>query len=133
MDPNATANAHFAPRAPAPPFAAATTVSSESLRVFAIGAEARGLDPATVLAASGIDPAILGRRGARVGGPSVADAWTRACERFGDQLFPLTIGDALPMGAIAPLDYLVLSSADIGAALGHVIRYAPILSNTEIL
>jgi AraC-like DNA-binding protein len=132
MDPNATANAHFAP-ARAPVVGRTATVSSESLRVFALGAEARGLDPGPIFAASGIDPTILGRRGARVGGGSVADAWTRACERFGDPLFPLTIGDALPMGAVAPLDYLVLSSADVGTALGHVTRYAPILSDTEIL
>src|SRR5262245_53703416 len=114
MDPNATANAHFAPGAGGPPVRPATTVSSESLRVFALGAEARGLDPGPILAAAGIDPGILGRRGARVGGASVAEAWTRACERFRDQLFPLTLGDAIPMGAVAPLDYLVLSSADVG-------------------
>ena len=133
MDPNATANAHFAPRRGAPAFGHVATVSSESLRVFALGAETRGLDPGPILAASGIDPTILGRRGARVGGASVAEAWRRVCERFRDPLFPLTIGDALPMGAVAPLDYLVLSSADVGTALAHVARYAPILSDTELL
>jgi len=133
MDPNATPNAHFAPPGAPPVIAPVATVSSESLRVFAIGAETRGLNPGPILAAAGIDPTILGRRGARVRGTTVADAWTRICERFHDPLFPLTIGDALPMGAVAPLDYLVLSSRDVGTALRHVIRYAPILSDTEIL
>jgi len=131
MDPNATANAHFAPGAPA--VAPTPTVSSESLRVLAAGAEARGLDVAPIFAASGIDPAILGRRGARVGAGPVAEAWRRVNRRFRDQQFPLTICEALPLGAVSPLDYLVLSSADVGTGLAQIARYAPLLSDTEIL
>ena len=47
------------------------TVSSEYLRLFAFAAETRGLDVGPILAASGIDRAILGRRGARVGARAV--------------------------------------------------------------
>jgi AraC-like DNA-binding protein len=131
MDPNATANAHFAPRAPA--VAPTPTVSSDSLRMMAAGAAARGLDVGPIFTASGIDPTILERRGARVGAAPVAEAWKRVSHRFRDPMFPLKVGDALPLGAVSPLDYLVLSSPDVGTGLAHIARYAPVLSNTEIL
>ena len=131
MDPNATANGHFAP--PARAVAPIPTVSSDSLRVLAAGTEARGLDAGPIFAACGIDPAILGRRGARVGAAPVAEAWKRVNQRFRDPMFALTICEALPLGAVSPLDYLVLSSADVGTGLAQIARYAPLLSDTEIL
>src|SRR6187401_1644542 len=93
------------------------TVSSEYLRVFSGGAEARGLDVAPILAASGIDRAILGRRGARVCAGAAAEAWERTTQRLGDPLFGLTLAESMPLGALSLIDYLVLSSADVGQGL----------------
>jgi len=131
MDPNATANAHFAPRAPA--VAPNPTVASESLRLLASGAEVRGLDAGPIFSACGIDPTILGRRGARVAAAPVAEAWKRVNQRFRDPLFPLKVCEGLPLGAVSPLDYLVLSSPDVGTGLAQIARYAPLLSDSEIL
>jgi AraC-like DNA-binding protein len=111
----------------------AHTVSSEYLRVFTAGAEARGLDVQPIFAASGIDSAILGRRGARVGGGAAIEAWQRSTKRMGDPLFGLTLGERMPLGAMNMLDYLVISSANIGDAVGRVARYAPLMATSERL
>jgi AraC-like DNA-binding protein len=109
------------------------TVSSEYLRVFATGAEARGLHVQPIFAASGIDDGILGRPGARVGVGAAVEAWQRCTNRLGDPLFGLTLGETLPVGAISRLDFLVLSSANVGDALTRIARYAPLMANTERL
>ena len=109
------------------------TVSSEYLRLLTSAAESRGLDVGPILSASGIDRAILGRRGARVGARAVADVWKRTAVRLGDPLFGLTVADAIPMGAMSLMDYLVMSSADVGDALSRVTRYAPLMSDAERL
>ncbi len=109
------------------------TVSSEYLRVFTTGAEARGLDVQPIFAASGIDSGILGRRGARVGAGAAIEAWQRSTKRLGDPLFGLTLGERLPLGAISLLDYLVMSSANVGDALARIARYAPLMANSERL
>jgi AraC-like DNA-binding protein len=109
------------------------TVSSEYLRVFTTGAEARGLDVQPIFAASGIDSGILGQRGARIGAGAAAEAWQRSTKRLGDPLFGLTLGERLPLGAMTFLDYLVLSSANVGDALAQVARYAPLMANSERL
>lgn len=109
------------------------TVSSEYLRVFTAGAEARGLDVQPIFAASGIDSAILGRRGARVGGGAAIEAWQRSTKRMGDPLFGLTLGERMPLGAMNMLDYLVISSANIGDAVARVARYAPLMATSERL
>jgi len=109
------------------------TVSSEYLRLFASAAETRGLDVGPIFAASGINRAILGRRGARIGARAAAEVWKRATRRLSDPLFGLTVADAIPIGALSLMDYLVMSSADVGDALGRVARYAPLMSDAERL
>ena len=113
--------------------AATATVSSEYLRLFAAGAEARGLETAAILAASGIDPAVLDRPGARVAAPAVVDAWIRSTSRLGDPTFALTLAERLPLGALNLIDYVAISSASIGEALGRVARYASLMSDAERL
>jgi AraC-like DNA-binding protein len=110
-----------------------TTVSSEYLRLFTVGAEARGLDVQPIFAASGIDSAILGRRGARVRVGAAVEAWHRSTKRLGDPLFGLTLGEKLPMGAMTLLDYLVMSSANVGDAVARIARYAPLMADSERL
>jgi AraC-like DNA-binding protein len=112
---------------------ATATVSSEYLRLLVTGAEARGLDIRPIFAACGIDPAILGRRGARVAATVAAEAWKRGTEHLGDPLFGLTLAETLPLGALSLIDYLVLSSANVGDGLGRVARYSPLMGDAERL
>jgi len=116
-----------------PARAATATVSSEYLRLFATGADARGLDVAPIFAASNIERAILDRRGARVGWASAGDAWKRSIKRLGDPHFGLTLSDGLPFGAANLIDYLVLSSANVAEGLSCVARYAPLMADSEIM
>ena len=132
MDLNATANSPIAPLA-RPSAVAPPTVSSEYLRLFATGAEARGLDVRPIFAASGIGPAILGRPGARVGAVAAAEAWKRTTTRLGDPLFGLTLANSIPLGAVNLIDYLVMSSANVGDALGQVARFHPLMGDVEMV
>ena len=116
-----------------PAAAPAATVSSEYLRLFAAGAETRGLDVEPILTAAGIDAAILGRRGARVGARKSVDVWKRSTRRLDDPLFGLTLFEKVPMGVMNLLDYVVISSPDVGDALGRLARYAPLMGNAERL
>jgi AraC-like DNA-binding protein len=111
----------------------AATVSSEYLRLFAGAAEARGLDVGPIFVASGIDPAIPGRRGARVAAGAAEEAWKRTTERLHDPLFGLTMAEAIPFGAMNLLDFLALSSANVGEGLEHVARYSPLMGDAERL
>ena len=101
--------------------------------MFAAGVEARGLDIAPIFAASGIDAAILRRRGARVRVGAAAEAWKRITGLLGDPLFALKLADGLPMGAITLIDYLVMSSADVGNGLQGITRFAPLMNDAEQL
>jgi AraC-like DNA-binding protein len=116
-----------------PQFDGCATVSSEYLRLFVAGAEARGLDVAPIFDASGVDRTALGKRGARVGTAPVMEAWRRTTGRLRDPLFALTLADAIPLGGMALMDYLVMSSADVGDALTRISRYAPLMSDAERL
>jgi AraC-like DNA-binding protein len=116
--------------AAAPPTA---TVSSEYLRLFAAGAQTRGLDVQPILTASGIDAAILGRRGARVAARKAAEVWKRSTKRLDDPLFGLTLFEKVPMGVMNLLDYVVISSAHVGDGLGRLARYAPLMGDAESL
>ncbi len=109
------------------------TVSSDYLRLLALGAESRGVDMAPIWASAKIDPAVLDVRGARIAQPAVERVWNLITARVGDHLFGLEMAGAIPFGSANLIDYLVLSSADIGAALGRLCRYSPLMSTTERL
>jgi AraC-like DNA-binding protein len=109
------------------------TVSSEYLRLFASAAQGRGLDVSPILTASGIDRSILDRRGARVGAGAAEEAWKRVIERLDDPLFGLTMNETIPRGVVGLLDYVVMTSDDIGEGLGRLSRYAPLMGDAEQL
>jgi AraC-like DNA-binding protein len=101
--------------------------------MFAAGAEARGLDVAPIFAASGIDRAALQARGARVAATTAMDVWARSTRALGDPTFALTMGERLPLAQLNLIDYLAITSANVGDALARVARYAPLMSDAERL
>ncbi|HVZ87448.1 MAG TPA: AraC family transcriptional regulator [Polyangia bacterium] len=118
--------------APAPPRSNGTgTVSTEYLRLMALGMETCGLSLAPIFAATGIDPAILDRRGARVPHEPVEQVWAMAAEQLGDPSCGLAMVEALPFGAGDLLDYLILSSATVADALTKLTRYEPLLCDSD--
>jgi len=121
--------------ATAGPSALATnpTVSSEYLRIVALGAEGRGVNPAPIFASSGIDPTVLNRRGARVGLRAVDRVWSQLTARLDDRLFGLRMVETIPFGAGDLMDYVIRTSANVGAALQNTVRCAPLLSTADRL
>ena len=107
------------------------TVASDYLRLLATGAEARGVDMAPIWRDTQIDPAVLGVRGARLGWAVVERVWELVTARIGDPLFGLQLAAAIPFGAANLIDYLVLSSPDIGAALGKLARYSALINEAD--
>jgi AraC-like DNA-binding protein len=107
------------------------TVASDYLRLLATGAEARGVDMAPIWRDTKIDPAVLGVRGARLGWAVVQRVWEQVTARIGDPLFGLQLAAAIPFGAANLIDYLVLSSPDIGAALGKLARYSALINEAD--
>src|SRR5579871_2459606 len=114
-----------------PPPAGGGTVSTEYLRLMEVGAQIRGLPFVSLLSASGINPAILEQRGARVLHDSVERVWSQIAEQLGDPLFGLKLADDIPFGAADMLDYLVLSSSTVEDALHKLIRYTPLLCDAD--
>jgi AraC-like DNA-binding protein len=109
------------------------TVSSGYLRLFSSATEARGLDVASILTESGIDPGVLGRREARVDVGAAEEAWRRVVERLDDPLFGLTLTETIPRGAVGLLDYLVMTSDTLGEGMARLARYAPLMADAETL
>ena len=98
-----------------------------------MGAEGRGLNLAPIFASSGIDPTVLNRRGARVGLRAVDRVWSQLASRLDDPLFGLYMIDAIPFGAGDLMDYVIRTSANVGAALQNTLRCAPLLSTADHL
>jgi AraC-like DNA-binding protein len=113
--------------------AANATVSSEYLRLLALGAEGRGLNLTPIFASSGIDPTILNRRGARVGLRAVDRVWSQLASRIDDPLFGLRMIETIPFGAGDLMDYVIRTSANVGAAMQNTLRCAPLLSTADHL
>jgi AraC-like DNA-binding protein len=57
--------------------------------------------------------------------------WKQTLDRVGDPLFPLRLAETLPFGAGDLIDYLIRSSATVGAALQSLTRYTQLMTNTE--
>jgi AraC-like DNA-binding protein len=113
------------------PVSGGGTVSTEYLRLIQVGTDTRGLPLIPLLTASGIDPAVLEQRGARVMHESFERVWGEIAEQLGDPLFGLKLADEIPFGSADLLDYLVLSSTDVQDAIGNVIRYTPLLCDGD--
>jgi AraC-like DNA-binding protein len=109
------------------------TVSSEYLRLLAVGAEGRGLNLAPIFASSGIDPTVVKRRGARVGLRAIDRVWSQLASRLDDPLFGLNLIDNIPFGAGDLMDYVIRTSANVGEALRNTVRCAPLLSTADHL
>jgi AraC-like DNA-binding protein len=109
------------------------TASAEYLRALAWSSQARGLDPAPVLASVGIAPAVLNERGTRVSLEPVCNAWHEIVNRLDDPLFGLRSVEALGFGAMDILDYIVRNCANVGEALSQLARYLGLMTDADAL
>jgi AraC-like DNA-binding protein len=101
--------------------------------MLAGAAEARGLAPGKIFASVGIDPIILGQRGARVAMEPVSRAWEQMLRRLSDPHFGLRLVETLPFGTGDLLDYLLRSCPTAGEALHQLLRFAPLMNDADQL
>ncbi len=107
------------------------SVSSEYLGMISYGAELRGLAPAKIFRSVGIDPAVLERRGARVGFEPVPRMWKAMGDRLRDPVFGLGLAEVMPFGAADLIEYLLRNCATVGEALTMMVRYTPLLIDAD--
>jgi AraC-like DNA-binding protein len=103
------------------------------LRPVVAAAIRDGVDPASLLAALGVDAATLADRDATVDGPTIHATWQECAARTRDADFGLHVGERLTPGDYEVIDYLGLSSSCFRETIERLCRYYRILSdNVEI-
>jgi len=99
------------------------TIASAALRKLLAAAATIGVDPRTILDASGVAPEVVEDRDGRVPILALHAAWEKLLAHT-----PGRRSDFIGVGAYAPGDYglvgfVVMSSATVGEALAHFVRY----------
>jgi hypothetical protein len=75
----------------------------------------------------GVDRAAVERLAARRGAPGITGLLDAAAELTANPTLGLDLAARTPIHARTPLIYLMMSSATLGGALEHMVRYAPVL------
>lgn len=87
------------------------------------GAQARGVDPAELLAGSGVDPASLADADARIPLATEELLWARAAELSADDCFGLHAAALIRPGAFDVMDYAIRTAPTLREALERLARY----------
>lgn len=85
--------------------------------------EARGIDPAAILGAVQLSREALASVDGRLPFLAVRALWEAAADAAGDPSFGVHVAEALPIGALDVLDYVMSAEATAGAALARLTRY----------
>jgi AraC-like DNA-binding protein len=90
-------------------------------------AAARGVPPARLLAAVGLDPQLLIGPDGRVEAEPALRAWQVAAELCGDPWFGLSVADQFPLDYLGGLGVAVHGSATLGDGLRRFARFFPLI------
>lgn len=96
---------------------------SKLLHALVAGAAARGVEPATLLAAAGVDAELLADPDAEVPMAAQQRLWQEAPRLTGDDAFGLHLGELLQAADFGGLGFAVRSSATLGEGYARVARY----------
>lgn len=105
------------------------TVLTVSSRAFLDCCEKMGIDTSALLAAVGIDRAVIDDPDGHLPTSQVRALWRRAYEASGDPDLALHAAEGLRFGAYRVIDYLAGSAPTIGGAVTQVSRYFPIINS----
>jgi AraC-like DNA-binding protein len=105
------------------------TVLTVSSRALVDACDAMGLDTGALLAASGLSRAEVTDPDARIPVEKMTALWREAHARADNPDLALHAAEALPFGAYAVIDFLARTSTSIGAALGRISRYFPLINS----
>lgn len=109
------------------PGAGGTALLSPAINLWR-ALEARGIDPAPIFRAAGIDPASLGVPGKRVTARTALRLQRVADEAVGDPALGLDVARQMQGTAMHALGYAWLASTTLGEAFHRLARYARVLS-----
>jgi AraC-like DNA-binding protein len=105
------------------------TVLTVSSRAFLDYCGRRGVDTSAILAAVGVDRAVIDDPDGRLPTAQVREIWRRAYEATGDPDLALHAAEALRFGAYRVIDYLAASAPTVGAAVTQVSACFPIINS----
>jgi len=96
-------------------------------QLILMGATARGVDPAELLAAVGISGRDLSDPDGRLPRTAELRMWTHAARLTGDECFGIRLAEQLTADGLGPLGFAVRSSATLGEAYQRIGRYLRLL------
>jgi AraC-like DNA-binding protein len=109
------------------------TVSVRSVGPVLERLRALGVDPATVLACAGVDPAVMRDPDGRIPHAVALAVWHEAVRQSGDDAFGIHAAEQIRPGAFDVLDYATRSSATLGEGLGRLVRYHRVLHDAAVV
>jgi AraC-like DNA-binding protein len=109
------------------------SVSVRSVRPVVEHARRLGLDADAVLAAAGVDEAVLGDGDARMPHEAALAVWREAVRASRDEAFGIHAAEQIRPGAFDVLDYAIRSSATLGEGLERLVRYHRVLHDTAVV
>ncbi len=113
--------------------AANATVAVLAARPAVAALEARGIDPAASLRAAQLSRDALSSAESRLPFLAVRALWETAAGAAGDPSFGVHVAEALPIGALDVLDYVMSAEATAGAALSRLMRYVRLVHDAADL
>ena len=113
--------------------AADATVTVLAARPAVAALEARGLDPAASLRAAQLSREALASVESRLPFLGVRALWEAAADAAGDPSFGVHVAEALPIGALDVLDYVISAETTAGAALSRLMRYVRLVHDAADL
>jgi AraC-like DNA-binding protein len=111
----------------------AASVLSVSSRALLDACARLGLDTTQIVEAAQVDPATLSNPDARIPIEQVDALWRKAYQLARDPDLALHAIEVLPFGAYRVIDFLASNAPTVGAAIGKVSDYFPLINDTVSL
>lgn len=109
------------------------TFSVKALEMIITGAERTGVDVVELLAAVGINQALMSDPDARVPIALERALWSEAAARSGDPYLGLRVSDLFPLDSFGGLGFALRSSASVGEALSRFARFMGLVTDGPTL
>ena len=109
------------------------SLSVLTMRVLSLAITRAGGDADGILRDAGVDVRVLADPEARVPRDVAFAAFELAMKEVSDPTFCLTAAEAVPLGAMATLDFAVRSSQTLGEAMQRVARYYRLVDDESVL
>lgn len=110
----------------------AIEVSAGIGAMIVASAQARGVDPAALAAATGFDPKTAADPDARIALETEQLLWHEAAARAGDEAFGVHAAELVRPGVFDVLDYAIRTAPTLRASLERLVRYNRIVHDVAV-